>query len=94
MTSGFDGTQDNLNATAIANASLPREFTEADVSSDFTLDGKTFLIFVGTGGDVVAVGENDTTAVTFKNVADGSWLQGRFKEIKSTTTADDIVVGR
>ncbi len=49
-------------------------------------------IWVGTGGDVVAIFSNDAAAVTIKNIPSGSWLPGPFTKILSTnTTAADIV---
>ena len=49
-------------------------------------------LFIGTGGDVVAVLTGDTDAVTFKNVPSGTVLPVRAKIVKSTsTTATDIV---
>lgn len=86
--------------TQIANSSMPRTGTAVDVSaSDYTMaegNGPTvFQIFVGTGGDLNAVFELDSTAVLLKNLPDGSFIQGYFKEIKTAnTTASDIIVTR
>lgn len=49
-------------------------------------------LYVGTGGDLVVILVNDSTAVTFKNVAAGTVLPLRAKIVKSTgTTAANIV---
>jgi hypothetical protein len=86
--------------TKIANASMPSTFQEIDVSSnDFTIttsgEQQDFQIFVGVSGDVEAVGVDDSSAVVFKNVPEGTFLPGWFKEVKSAnTTATDIVVSR
>ena len=48
-------------------------------------------IYVGTGGDVVAVKE-DGTAVTFVGMLGGCWYPLRFRRINSTsTTAQNLV---
>ena len=86
--------------TQVANSSMPRTGTAVDVSAeDYTMDsgnGPTvFQIFVGTGGDINVVYELDSVAVLLKNIADGTYIPGYFKEIKTAnTTASDIVVTR
>lgn len=51
----------------------------------------TRAVYVGTGGDVVAL-DRDGTVVTFKNVPSGSILPIRATRINSTnTTAADLV---
>lgn len=48
-------------------------------------------IFVGTGGDVKVLSENDQT-ITFKNCIAGTILPIRVKRVFSTdTSADDLV---
>lgn len=59
-------------------------------STDFT-QGYVRGIYVGVTGDVVAVGQNGT-AITFKNVPQGSVLPIEAKRVNSTgTTATDLV---
>jgi hypothetical protein len=49
-------------------------------------------LFIGTGGDVTLIDAYNNTAVVFKNLADGSILPVRAKQVKSTgTDAQDIV---
>jgi len=77
----------------VLNASMPTSGTAIDVTADDYAPGTPFTIFVGTGGDIVAIYKRDSVAVTLKNVADGTYLPGVFKEIKTSgTTAADIVV--
>lgn len=48
-------------------------------------------LYVGVGGDVVVVFENDS-AITFKNAPSGAVIPVRCKRVNSTgTTATDIV---
>lgn len=49
-------------------------------------------LFVGTGGDLVLRGMNDSTDVTFRNVPAGSVLPYRARFVRATgTTAANIV---
>lgn len=76
-------------------------------TGDFSFPAKTFVavtpsntanlasvcraLFVGTGGDLAAIGD-DGSAVTFKNVPSGAVLPVRTIRVNSTnTTATDIV---
>lgn len=58
-------------------------------STNLTTNARS--LYVGTGGNVVAVGLDDT-AVTFSNVPDGTILPIACKRVNSTsTTASSIV---
>lgn len=49
-------------------------------------------LYVGTGGDVTVIQLDNSTAVTFKNVASGAILPIQVARVKATaTTATDIV---
>lgn len=49
-------------------------------------------IYVGTGGTVVLRGVNGVTDVTYKNLADGSYIAVRASHVRATgTTATDLV---
>ena len=66
----------------------------ADVTPSDTDDFSSTArrLWVGTGGDVAAV-DVDGTAVTYKNVPSGSYLEGAFARVNATnTTATDIIV--
>ena len=68
------------------------EFAACTPSDSTTFTQHTAL-FVGVGGDVAAVPYNGQTAVTFKNIASGTFLPIRVKQVYSTgTTATDIVL--
>ena len=50
-------------------------------------------LYIGTGGDVVVVSAVNDEELTFKNVADGTFLPFLVKQVKATsTTADDILL--
>ncbi len=56
------------------------------------LDCVTRGIFVGTGGDLAVVMADDSAAVTFTNVPNGTILPIRVKQVLDTgTDADDIL---
>lgn len=59
-------------------------------SSDLP-DGVCKALYVGTGGDLDVVAENDASAVTLENVPSGTWIPVRARAVRSTSTADDIV---
>ena len=65
----------------------------ADVTkSDVTVFDEPNAIYVGTGGDIALVLVGSSTAVTYHNVADGTWMPVLAKKVLSTgTTASDIV---
>lgn len=49
-------------------------------------------IYVGTGGDVVLRGVGGAADVTYKNLADGSYIAVRAQYVRATgTTAADLV---
>jgi hypothetical protein len=49
-------------------------------------------LFVGTGGNLSLIFQHATTAVLLKNVANGTLLHGRIRQVKqANTTASDIV---
>jgi hypothetical protein len=65
----------------------------ADVTaSDVTVFDQEQAIYVGTGGDIALVLVGSSTAVTYKNVPDGTWMPVLAKQVLSTgTTASNIV---
>jgi hypothetical protein len=53
--------------------------------------GRCSALFIGVGGDVTIL-NSDGTAVTFKNLANGSYLDCKTTRVNATgTTATDIV---
>ena len=73
------------------DASIPKSAVEITASDSADLDNFSIL-FIGTGGDVKVDCVNTGTAVTFKNVEDGTWLPVRVRKVYATdTTASDIV---
>lgn len=50
-------------------------------------------IYVGTGGDVCVDMAGTGSAIVHKNVADGTYLWGNFKRIRSTSTTASNIVG-
>jgi hypothetical protein len=64
----------------------------AVTKSDATVLAITRAIYVGTGGDVAVTMAAGGAAVTFKNVASGTFLWLRASKVMSTnTTAADMV---
>lgn len=54
--------------------------------------GTPKALFIGTGGNLVVRGVNDTADITFKNLPAGSVLPFRAQYVRATgTTASDIV---
>lgn len=75
--------------TAINGPAL--NFAAITPSDATDLTAATRAIYVGVGGDVVAV-TRDGTAVTFKNAAAGSTINIRARRVNSTnTTATNLV---
>lgn len=82
------------------NQLVPSQAVDVNLSSDTDLT-QTFAmgyareLYVGTGGTVIATMRDDGgTTHTYKNVASGATLSGKFVTVKSTsngTTAADIV---
>lgn len=65
----------------------------AIVPSDVTVFTQaTRGIYVGTTGDLVVMGVNDTAAVTLKTAAVG-WHPIRAKQVMAATTAGNVVGG-
>jgi hypothetical protein len=82
-------------ANASNNITAPAEFYAAVTPSDTAGSGDLVYvsraIYVGTGGDMIAVTMADVE-VTFTSVPDGTVLPIRAKRIKATgTTATNIV---
>ena len=64
----------------------------AVTASDVTEFDAPQAVYVGTGGDIALVLVGSSTAVTYKNVADGTWMPVLAIQVLSTgTTASDIV---
>ena len=59
-------------------------------STDITATA-TMGLWVGTAGDLVVKMKDDSTAVTLKNVANGTYVRGSFSRVMAATTAQDIV---
>ena len=74
----------------LKNIWAPEDFgalTPSDSTQGFAIRG----VFVGTGGDIAVKNLNDET-ITFKNVADGTYLPVVTETVLSTgTTATDLV---
>jgi hypothetical protein len=82
-----------MNYLGVDQASAPAGYARAVTRSDTAsiTDQPPKALYVGTGGDLVAVFGDDST-VTFKNVASGALLPIRPKRVNATgTTAADIV---
>lgn len=83
-------------AKVIANGSVAEQAPAHDglavTKSDTALATTCRAFFVGTGGDVAVKFPGNSTAVTFKNVADGTLMPLAVSHIMSTnTTASDFV---
>ncbi len=63
-----------------------------DDSTNFT-QGEVRALYVGTGGNVVAVKATDGTTVTFSNVVSGTVLPIRCIRVNSTSTTASNIVG-
>jgi hypothetical protein len=50
-------------------------------------------LYVGVGGDIVAICKNDTTSVTFKAVPQGSILPVSVKRVLATGTTASQILG-
>ena len=80
-------------------ALVPSAAVDVTLTSDFDLTtqfaaGYARELYVGTAGTVVATMIDDSASHTYKNLANGSTLAGKFVTVKSTgngTTASDIV---
>lgn len=59
---------------------------------DVVLDPPARALYVGTGGNVAILCQDDTTAVTLVNVPDAGVIRAMIQQVKQTgTTASDIV---
>ena len=67
---------------------IPTKFRPVTKSNSGGL-GNTIGLFVGTGGDLIVTGEDDVQA-TLK-VTSGSTVSGKFKTVRTESTAADIV---
>lgn len=66
--------------------------TDFDCTSIFTDQAWARRIFVGTGGTVVLKHVGDSTALTYKNIASGQWMDGMWATVvKIGTTAADMI---
>lgn len=63
----------------------------ADDDNDITYPIRA--LYVGTGGDLVVILQDDTTEVTFANVLGGSCLPIQVKRVMATGTAASDLVG-
>jgi hypothetical protein len=80
-----------ISKDSIAWLSSARRFSAVTPSDSVDLAPGVRAIFVGTGGDIALVGEDDNVEV-LKNVADGMIIDVSPKRVNDTdTTADDIV---
>ncbi len=80
-----------LNSKKSAAVSLA---ADTDLSTVFVSQGFARRLYVGTGGTVVAQKVGDAAAISYLNVANGQYLDGCWKIVKSTgngTTASNIV---
>jgi hypothetical protein len=76
----------------VENTSTPAVYAGAVTTSDSTnLSSTARALYIGTGGDVVALMPDDSE-VTFKNAQSGQILPVRVKRVNATnTTASNIV---
>lgn len=62
-------------------------------NDDADLDYPIRALYVGTGGDVTVILQDDTAEVTFANVLGGSCLPLQVKRVLATGTAASDLVG-
>jgi len=75
----------------INSLQVSRGFSINTSVADVDLPGGS-LLFVGTGGDIVVDLKDIGTGLTFKNIADGTFLPLWVKKVYNTgTTATDII---
>lgn len=84
--------------TQVANYGMPSKFAVVDVGTDGDYTNSEFVVFTiestGSGGNIVAVGANDSVAITLPATPEGIPYPGLFKEIKASgTEPNNIVVG-
>ena len=73
------------------NIMVPGSGLAIDISSDDHYLVQSAVLYVGTGGDLSVITEEDDTVV-LKNVADGSFIPLRVRAVtQANTTATDIV---
>lgn len=73
-----------------ASPGVSLEAVTPNDDTDLTMIAKA--LYVGVGGDVALIAENDSSAVTMKNVSSGQYIRVRTKRVMATNTdATDIV---
>lgn len=90
----YDKDKDPMHSSAQAPSTPARRAVAVTPHDDNDLGTYAKALFVGVGGDVVAipVGNGDNEPVTFKNCAAGSVLPVMVRRVKSTsTTATNIL---
>ena len=74
--------------------SIPVHFIESDgeaVTKSDTTEVAYKSLFIGTGGDVAVQLYNGNATLTYKNVADGTFMPISVKKVMAATTAGDII---
>lgn len=85
-------TQDNIIKTVTGHHV---NFIPSSATAVTPHDTNTFqfgLLYVGVGGDVVAMPVGGTAFVTFKNVPSGSFLPLYIKAVHTDTSATDMLI--
>lgn len=93
----YDATKDPFGSISGSASSTARSAAAVTPNDDDDLSVYAKALFIGVGGDVVAipVGNADDAPVTFKNCASGSILPVQVRRVKSTnTTATNILALR
>ena len=81
--------QNNENNTMM----IPASAEVVDISATDHVFKNPSALFIGTGGDVAVILSNDSVAVTFRNIADGTWLAINAKTVVKTGTTAAYIVG-
>lgn len=76
-------------SVAINVSENPADFTDAE--GDYYMPPFARRLYVGTGGNVLAKKMGDADFVTYKNVPDGTYLDGAWIAVSEDSTASDIV---
>ena len=83
-------TQDPLERRA--SLVSPIEGGAAVVKSDTeNLDRRNRLMYIGTGGTLVAI-TRDGSTLTLPNIPDATWIPGRFQNVMIASTVDNVSV--